>query len=64
VEDQYLLYYGASLMRLPDVGHPVPEYTGLAKARTIDDFFEPLPEPILGPGKNDPRKNLSADPSK
>lgn len=44
------LYYSAGLTQLADCGFPEPTYIGVAEAQSPDGPFEPLPEPLLGPG--------------
>ena len=44
------LYYSAGLTQLTDCGFPEPTYIGVATGPSPDGPFEPLPEPLLGPG--------------
>ena len=44
------LYYSAGLTQLPDCGFPEPTYIGVATGPGPDGPFDPLPEPLLGPG--------------
>jgi hypothetical protein len=56
---RYLLYYSASLVRIPDCGFNEPESIGLAEAERIQGPYEPRREPILVPEAADPWANLS-----
>lgn len=44
------LYYSGGLTQLPDCGFPEPTYIGVAEADSPDGPFEPVSEPLLGPG--------------
>jgi len=44
------LYYSAGLTQLTDCGFPEPTYIGLATGPEADGPFDPLPDPLLGPG--------------
>ncbi|TXH30812.1 MAG: glycosyl hydrolase family 43 [Actinobacteria bacterium] len=44
------LYYSAGLTQLTDCGFPEPTYIGVATGPDPDGPFDPLPEPLLGPG--------------
>jgi hypothetical protein len=56
----YLLYHGASLVRVPDCGFDEPLHIGVAHAGTVDGPWTPAPEPMLSPRPDDPRCNLGA----
>ncbi len=44
------LFYSAGLTQLTDCGFPEPTYIGVATGMGPDGPFEPIPEPLLGPG--------------
>jgi hypothetical protein len=56
---RWLLYYSASLIRIPDCGFNEPESIGIAEAARIEGPYEPRPDPILIPDAADPWANLS-----
>lgn len=57
---RYLLYYSASLVRVPDCGFNEPLYIGVAEGDGPTGPFIPRPEPIISPSPNDPWRNLGA----
>jgi hypothetical protein len=60
LEKGYALYFGASLVRLPDCGFDEPLHIGVAWAESIAGPYRVHPEPILSPRPDDPRCNLGA----
>ena len=58
--DGWLLYYSASLVRVPDCGFNEPLHVGLARADGPAGPWRALPAPILSPRADDPRCNLGA----
>ncbi len=60
VKDEYRLYYSAGHVLLRDCAFTEPVYVGLARAADPNGPFEPDEEPQLGPGPDDPHRNLGA----
>jgi hypothetical protein len=56
----FTLYYGASLVRVPDCGFDEPLHIGVARAGTLDGPWRPDSEPVISPRPSDPRCNLGA----
>ena len=56
----YVLYYSASLVRVPDCGFDEPLHIGLARAATLDGPWHAEPEPVVSPRPDDPRCTLGA----
>lgn len=59
-EGQYLLYFSAGLVYVPDCGFNEPRHIGLAIGHSPDGPFEVLNKPVLSPDKNDSWNNLGA----
>jgi hypothetical protein len=55
-----MLYYSASLVRVPDCGFNEPLHVGVARADGLDGPWHALPQPVLSPRGDDPRCNLGA----
>ncbi len=57
---EYLLYYSAGLVFLPDLGFCEPLHVGVARASEISGPYEKRKEPIISPDPNEPYRNLGA----
>jgi hypothetical protein len=60
VPEGYVLYYSASLVRVPDCGFDEPLHIGVARAAALEGPWRPDPQPVISPRPDDPRCNLGA----
>lgn len=59
-DDDYLLYYSANVVFLPDLGFCEPLYVGVARAEKITGPYLKSPEPLISPDAGDDYRNLGA----
>ena len=57
---EFLLYYSANVVLLPDCLFFEPRHVGVARAGTFGGPFTPDPEPVISPDKSDPWRNMGA----
>lgn len=58
--EEYLLYFSAGLVHVPDCGFNEPRFIGLAKGKSPKGPFTPSSEPIIIPDAKDRWNNLGA----